>query len=93
MIEHNLEQKNGDGTNFTILAFPCNQFYLQEPAENHEILNGITHVRPGKGFKPHSNLHIFGKVEVNGEKHHPLFEFLKVCFFCLETTIYKFNCF
>jgi glutathione peroxidase-family protein len=23
-----------------IIAFPCNQFFLQEPAENHEILNG-----------------------------------------------------
>lgn len=24
-----------------IIAFPCNQFFLQEPAENHEILNGM----------------------------------------------------
>lgn len=26
-------------------------------------LNGITHVRPGNGWKPHRNLHIFGKIE------------------------------
>uniref|UniRef100_A0AC35GGV2 Glutathione peroxidase n=1 Tax=Panagrolaimus sp. PS1159 TaxID=55785 RepID=A0AC35GGV2_9BILA len=38
LIEETLQNSN---SNFTILAFPCNQFYLQEPAENHEILNGI----------------------------------------------------
>ncbi|CCD74204.1 Glutathione peroxidase [Caenorhabditis elegans] len=38
-------QKQG----LVIAAFPCNQFYLQEPAENHELLNGLTHVRPGNG--------------------------------------------
>ncbi|KAI1728620.1 glutathione peroxidase domain-containing protein [Ditylenchus destructor] len=63
-----------------ILAFPCNQFYLQEPAENHEILETIQHVRPGKNFRPHNNLSIFGKLEVNGAGHHSLYEFLKnVC--------------
>ncbi|GMT36657.1 hypothetical protein PFISCL1PPCAC_27954 [Pristionchus fissidentatus] len=62
---------------FTVLAFPCNQFYLQEPAENHELLNGIMYVRPGNGWRPHQNLHIYGKLEVNGENHHPLYEFLK----------------
>ena len=24
-----------------IIAFPCNQFSHQEPAENHELLNGL----------------------------------------------------
>uniref|UniRef100_A0A915DUU7 Glutathione peroxidase n=1 Tax=Ditylenchus dipsaci TaxID=166011 RepID=A0A915DUU7_9BILA len=62
---------------FKILAFPCNQFYLQEPAENHEILNGIQYVRPGNDFRPHQNLHIFGKLEVNGQNQHPMYEFLK----------------
>jgi len=74
VIEKNLN-KNGEG--FSILAFPCNQFYLQEPAENHEILNGVRYVRPGNGWKPHKNLHIYGKVEVNGQSQHPLYEFLK----------------
>ncbi|KAI6176588.1 Glutathione peroxidase [Aphelenchoides bicaudatus] len=72
-----IEKNRANGEDFTILAFPCNQFYLQEPAENHELLNGITHVRPGNGWKPHRNLHIYGKVEVNGAAHHPLYEFMK----------------
>ncbi|KHJ96198.1 glutathione peroxidase [Oesophagostomum dentatum] len=71
-----LIEKNVNG-GFTILAFPCNQFYLQEPAENHELMNGIMYVRPGNGWKPHQNLHIYGKIDVNGENHHPLYEFLK----------------
>ncbi|CAJ0609122.1 unnamed protein product [Cylicocyclus nassatus] len=71
-----LIEKNMNG-GFTILAFPCNQFYLQEPAENHELMNGIMYVRPGNGWKPHQNLHIYGKIDVNGENHHPLYEFLK----------------
>jgi glutathione peroxidase len=70
-----LQQNSANG--FKILAFPCNQFYLQEPAENHEIMNGLTYVRPGNGWRPHNDLHIFGKVEVNGENNHPLYEFLK----------------
>uniref|UniRef100_A0A0N4ZAY1 Glutathione peroxidase n=1 Tax=Parastrongyloides trichosuri TaxID=131310 RepID=A0A0N4ZAY1_PARTI len=70
-----IEKHNSKG--FSILAFPCNQFYLQEPAENHELLNGIKFVRPGNGFKPHKNLHIYGKLEVNGQNQHPLYEFLK----------------
>lgn len=62
---------------FSLLGFPCNQFYLQEPAENHELMNGIMYVRPGNGWKPHQNLHIYGKLEVNGENQHPYYEFLK----------------
>ncbi|KAI6216789.1 Glutathione peroxidase [Aphelenchoides besseyi] len=69
-----LLSQNGD---LKIIAFPCNQFYLQEPAENHEIINTITKVRPGNGWKPHENLHIYGKIDVNGQKQHPLYEFLK----------------
>jgi glutathione peroxidase len=70
-----LQQNSANG--LKILAFPCNQFYLQEPAENHEIMNGLTYVRPGNGWQPHQDMHIFGKVEVNGENNHPLYEFLK----------------
>lgn len=43
-------------------------------------MDGITKVRPGNGWKPHRNLHIYGKVEVNGVDHHPLYEYLKVSF-------------
>lgn len=41
-------------------------------------MNGIMYVRPGNGWKPHQNLHVYGKIDVNGENHHPLYEFLKV---------------
>jgi glutathione peroxidase-family protein len=60
-----------------IAAFPCNQFDLQEPAKPHEILNGIKYVRPGNGFTPGDNLHIYGKLEVNGKGAHPMYKFLK----------------
>lgn len=36
-------ERDSNGT-LTILAFPCNQFFLQEPAENHELLNGLKHI-------------------------------------------------
>lgn len=62
---------------FTLIAFPCNQFYLQEPAENHELMNGIMYVRPGNGWKPHQNLHIYGKLDTNGDNQHPIYEFVK----------------
>jgi len=64
-------------SNFRILAFPCNQFDLQEPGENWEILNGLKYVRPGKGFEPHPNLTIFGKLEVNGQYGHDMYKYLK----------------
>jgi len=60
-----------------ITAFPCNQFDLQEPGNNSEILNGVKHVRPGNGFEPAPNLHIYGKLEVNGMNAHPMYKFLK----------------
>jgi glutathione peroxidase len=65
-----------DGQNFTVLGFPCNQFNKQEPGANGtEILNGITHVRPGFGFVP--KFPIFEKIDVNGINEHKLFTYLK----------------
>lgn len=50
----------------------------QEPGGTDlEILNGIRHVRPGNDFEP--MLTLFQKIDVNGEKEHPLFTYLKVC--------------
>uniref|UniRef100_A0AAR2LIW6 glutathione peroxidase n=1 Tax=Pygocentrus nattereri TaxID=42514 RepID=A0AAR2LIW6_PYGNA len=60
---------------FTILGFPCNQFGLQEPGSNNEILAILKHVRPGSGFVP--NFQLFEKGNVNGEKEQSLFTFLK----------------
>ena len=61
---------------FKILAFPCNQFGLEEPGHNNEIMNEITYVRPGGGFVPKFNVTI--KVNVNGNESIPLFFFLRV---------------
>ncbi|KAH9505254.1 hypothetical protein Btru_059063 [Bulinus truncatus] len=61
---------------FTILAFPCNIFHLEEPGANGtEILNGIKYVRPGGGFTP--TITMLQKLEVNGQNEHPLFTYLK----------------
>lgn len=70
--------ERNSNSSLRIIAFPCNQFHLQEPAENHEILNGIKYVRPGHGWEPHKNMEIFGKLRVNGDEQHPLYEHLKV---------------
>ncbi|CAN7949832.1 unnamed protein product [Ixodes pacificus] len=49
---------------------------MQEPGNRQEILNGIRYVRPGGNFRP--EFPIFQKIEVNGEKQHPFYTFLKV---------------
>jgi len=68
-----LKEKFND--NLEIIGFPCNQFWMQEPSLNHEMLNGIKYVRPGNGFVP--NFPITAKIDVNGEHEHPLYSFLK----------------
>lgn len=55
---------------------------MQEPGgDGEEIWNGIKYVRPGNGFTP--NFPIFKKIDVNGEKEHPLYIYLKK--FCPPT--------
>ena len=63
---------------FDVLGFPCNQFGLQEPGLNHEILNGLRYVRPGGGFVPEFTM--AAKVDVNGPNEHRLYAFMKVRF-------------
>jgi len=61
---------------FAVLGFPCNIFLHQEPGSTAEqILNGIKYVAPGNGFVP--NFQMFDKIEVNGDKEHPLYTYLK----------------
>ncbi|UJR13332.1 hypothetical protein I4U23_000350 [Adineta vaga] len=63
-------------TNFEILAFPCNQFGLQEPGvTGEEILNGIRFIRPGNNYIP--NFPMFERSDVNGYDERPLFTYLK----------------
>ena len=55
---------------FSVLAFPCNQFGGQEPASDEEIQN-FCQTNYSVKFP------VFAKIEVNGPKTAPLFEFLK----------------
>jgi len=58
-----------------VLGFPSNQFGHQEPGKEHEILNCLEYVRPGKGYKPQFDM--FSKVDVNGEKTIGLYRWLR----------------
>ena len=53
-----------------ILGFPCNQFGGQEPGAEDQIQK-VCLINYGVSFP------MFSKVEVNGEKEHPLFTYLK----------------
>ena len=55
---------------FEVLAFPCNQFALQEPGTNEEIRNFCE-------TKYAITFEIFNKIHVNGSKSDPLYKFLK----------------
>ena len=54
---------------FVILGFPCNQFGEQEPGSSAEIAQFCT-LNFGVSFP------MFERVEVNGDKAHPLFSWL-----------------
>jgi len=53
-----------------ILAFPCNQFGGQEPGTNEEIKKFAT-----DNYKV--TFDMFSKIDVNGDKAHPLWKYLK----------------
>ena len=55
--------------NFSVLAFPCNQFGGQEPGNNEEITEFCK-------LNYNNNFPIFSKVDVKGNDAHPLFSFL-----------------
>ena len=55
---------------FEILGFPCNQFALQEPRSNEEIKN-FCDTSYGVTFN------IMNKINVNGSKADPFYNFLK----------------
>ncbi|KAK8241545.1 glutathione peroxidase-like protein [Phyllosticta capitalensis] len=58
------------GSDFVVLGFPCNQFGGQDPGSNDEI-QSFCQVNYGVTFP------VLGKVDVNGDKADPLFEWLK----------------
>ncbi|MGA9585534.1 MAG: glutathione peroxidase [Terracidiphilus sp.] len=55
---------------FEVLGFPCNQFGAQEPGTAADI-GAFCERNYGVSFP------MFGKIDVNGEKAHPLYRFLK----------------
>jgi len=59
-----------NGTGFSVLGFPCNQFGAQEPG-SHEQIAAFCRARYDVTFP------MFAKVEVNGPAAHPLFRLLK----------------
>ncbi|MFN7476757.1 MAG: glutathione peroxidase [Burkholderiales bacterium] len=54
---------------FSVLAFPCNQFGAQEPGNAEEIAQ-FCERQYGVTFP------VFEKIDVNGAKAHPLYQFL-----------------
>lgn len=55
---------------FAVLGFPCNQFGAQEPGNAEEIANFCK-------LTYDVDFPLFAKVDVNGDKAHPLFQMLK----------------
>ena len=55
---------------FEVLGFPCNQFGAQEPGTAADI-GAFCERNYGVSFP------MFGKIDVNGDKAHPLYRFLK----------------
>lgn len=65
----NLYQEYHD-KGFEILDFPCDQFGHQAPGTDEEIHNFCV-------LKYNTTFNQFSKIEVNGDKAEPLYEFLK----------------
>lgn len=55
---------------FAVLGFPCNQFGNQEPGDEKQISENCL-INYGVTFP------MFAKIDVNGDKAHPLFQYLK----------------
>ncbi|EKG20929.1 Glutathione peroxidase [Macrophomina phaseolina MS6] len=63
-----IQSKHPD--DFLVLGFPCNQFGNQDPGSNDEI-QSFCQVNYGVSFP------VLGKVDVNGDKADPVWEWLK----------------
>jgi glutathione peroxidase len=55
---------------FAVLGFPCNQFGKQEPGDAEQIKNFCS-------LSYDVTFPMFGKIDVNGDKTHPLYAWLK----------------
>ena len=63
-------QKKYSEKNFSVLAFPCNQFGNQEPGSNEEIQEFCS-------INFQTSFPVMGKIDVNGKNAEPLYDFLK----------------
>lgn len=61
--------RNYGGRGLVVLGFPCNQFGSQDPGSNAEIAS-FCQVNYGVSFP------MMSKVDVNGDKAHPLYRWL-----------------
>jgi glutathione peroxidase len=55
---------------FAVLGFPCNQFGAQEPGDARAIETFCE-------TKYHVTFPMFAKIDVNGSRAHPLYEYLR----------------
>tara|TARA_Y100000768_G_scaffold66571_1_gene46339 strand:+ start:222 stop:710 length:489 start_codon:yes stop_codon:yes gene_type:complete len=62
-------QQDYSSEEFSVLAFPCNQFGAQEPGSIEEITEFCN-------LNYQNTFPIFAKVDVKGSDAHPLFDFL-----------------
>lgn len=58
------------GKDFEILDFPCNQFFEQAPGTDEEIVTFCQ-------FNYKTEFKTFAKIDVNGEKAHELYKYLR----------------
>src|SRR6201996_8122078 len=58
------------GRGFSVLGFPCNQFGGQEPGDSRQI-EQFCSTNYAITFP------MFAKIDVNGDKAHPLYQYLK----------------
>ena len=64
-----LQRKFGE-RGFVVLGFPCNQFGAQEPGNESEIASFCS-------TSYDVTFPMFAKIDVNGDKAHPLYKWLK----------------
>ena len=58
------------GRGFSVLGFPCDQFGQQEPGDENEIKHFCS-------LTYDVTFPMFAKIEVNGARTHPLYQYLK----------------
>ena len=63
-------QKKYSEKNFSVLAFPCNQFGNQEPGSNEEIQEFCS-------LNFQTSFPVMSKIDVNGDNADPVYDFLK----------------